>query len=185
MPMIQQKASNGQTYISEYIKNSNPYSVTKDNCSNTYTKAILVKAGVYISIHRPIIQYVEGGTVQIGPNPNDANQVSPGATFQWTPNLFLNSNTVAQPLSTPPFDITYTLTATLNGCAVSRQITVDVNVNLNPVADAGQDKTLCLGNSVQIGGTPTATPPAGATISGVIWTVPPSSSGSAAHNKTH
>ncbi|MBK8055291.1 MAG: carboxypeptidase regulatory-like domain-containing protein [Saprospiraceae bacterium] len=118
---------------------------------------------------------MRGGTVQIGPNPNDANQVSPGATFQWTPNLFLNSNTVARPLSTPPFDIVYTLTATLNGCAVSRQITVDVNVNLNPIADAGQDKTVCLGNSVQIGGTPTATPPAGATISGVIWTVPPSS----------
>ncbi len=148
--------------------------VTKDNCSNTYTKAILVKAGVYLNTQAnyPVC---EGGTVQIGPNPNDANQVSPGATFQWTPNLFLNSNTVARPLSTPPFDIVYTLTATLNGCAVSRQITVDVNVNLNPIADAGQDKTVCLGNSVQIGGTPTATPPAGATISGVIWTVPPSS----------
>ncbi|MBK8054975.1 MAG: hypothetical protein IPK35_17320 [Saprospiraceae bacterium] len=126
--------------------------VTKDNCSNTYTKAILVKAGVYLNTQAnyPVC---EGGTVQIGPNPNDANQVSPGATFQWTPNLFLNSNTVARPLSTPPFDIVYTLTATLNGCAVSRQITVDVNVNLNPIADAGQDKTVCLGNSVQIGGT--------------------------------
>jgi protocatechuate 3,4-dioxygenase beta subunit len=148
--------------------------VSKDNCSNTYTKAILVKTGVFLNTqdNYPVCQ---GGTVQIGPNPNDANQVSPGATFQWTPNLFLNSNTVARPLSTPPFDITYTLTATLNGCAISRQITVDVNVNLNPVADAGQDKTVCLGNNVQIGGTPTATPPAGATISGVIWTVPPSS----------
>lgn len=161
----------------ESVKWSNTYqnmsrtvtlTVSKDNCSNTYTKAILVKTGVLLNTqdNYPVCQ---GGSVQIGPNPNDGNQVSPGATFQWTPNLFLNSNTVAQPLSTPPFDITYTLTVTLNGCAVSKQITVDVNVNLNPVADAGQDKTLCLGNSVQIGGTPTATPPAGASISGVLW----------------
>ncbi|MBK7635345.1 MAG: carboxypeptidase regulatory-like domain-containing protein [Saprospiraceae bacterium] len=142
--------------------------VSKDNCSNTYTKAILVKTGVILNTqdNYPVCQ---GGSVQIGPNPNDGSQVAPGTTFQWTPNLFLNNNTVAQPLSTPPFDITYTLTATLNGCAVSRQIMVDVNVNLNPVADAGQDKTVCMGNSVQIGGTPTATPPAGASISGVIW----------------
>ncbi|MFZ1749419.1 MAG: SdrD B-like domain-containing protein [Saprospiraceae bacterium] len=149
--------------------------VTKDNCSSVYTKDILIKQGAFLNTtsNYPVCQ---GGTVQIGPNPNDPNQVTPGATFQWTPNLFLNSNTAARPLSTPPFDITYTLTATVNGCAVSRQITVDVNVNLNPIADAGADKNVCITESVQIGGSPTATPPpsGGATISGVIWNIPPS-----------
>ena len=115
--------------------------------------------------------------MQIGPNPNDPAQVTPGSSFQWTPNLFLNNNTVARPLSTPPFDMQYTLTATVNGCATSMQITVDVNVNLNPIADAGADKVICLSESTTIGGTPTATPPptGGATISGVLWSVPPSS----------
>ncbi|MBK8347126.1 MAG: carboxypeptidase regulatory-like domain-containing protein [Saprospiraceae bacterium] len=145
--------------------------VTKDNCTSTYTKDILIKQPAYLNTqdNYPVCQ---GGTVKIGPNPNDPAAVNPGATFQWTPNLFLNSNSVAQPLSTPPFDIVYTLTSTVNGCAVSKQITVDVNVNLNPVADAGADKTVCIGNAVQIGGSPTATPPtvpAGATIAGVVW----------------
>ena len=150
--------------------------VTKDNCTSTYTKAVLVKQGAYLNT-QALYPVCQGGTVQIGPNPNDPAQVTPGSSFQWTPNLFLNNNTVARPLSTPPFDIQYTLTATVNGCATSMQITVDVNVNLNPIADAGADKVICLTESTTIGGTPTATPPptGGATISGVLWTVPPSS----------
>jgi protocatechuate 3,4-dioxygenase beta subunit len=150
--------------------------VTKDNCSSTYTKAVLVKQGAYLNT-QALYPVCQGGTVQIGPNPNDPAQVTPGSSFQWTPNLFLNNNTVARPLSTPPFDMQYTLTATVNGCATSMQITVDVNVNLNPVADAGADKVICLSESTTIGGTPTATPPptGGATISGVLWSVPPSS----------
>ncbi|MBK6499426.1 MAG: carboxypeptidase regulatory-like domain-containing protein [Saprospiraceae bacterium] len=150
--------------------------VTKDNCSSTYTKAVLVKQGAYLNT-QALYPVCQGGTVQIGPNPNDPAQVTPGSSFQWTPNLFLNNNTVARPLSTPPFDIEYTLTATVNGCATSMQITVDVNVNLNPIADAGADKVICLSESTTIGGTPTATPPptGGATISGVLWSVPPSS----------
>ncbi|HRG39896.1 MAG TPA: SdrD B-like domain-containing protein, partial [Saprospiraceae bacterium] len=150
--------------------------VTKDNCSSTYTKAVIVKQGAYLNTQAsyPVCQ---GGTVQIGPNPNDPAQVTPGSSFQWTPNLFLNNNTVARPLSTPPFDMQYTLTATVNGCATSMQITVDVNVNLNPIADAGADKVICLSESTTIGGTPTSTPPptGGATINGVLWSVPPSS----------
>ncbi|MFN8338850.1 MAG: SdrD B-like domain-containing protein [Saprospiraceae bacterium] len=149
--------------------------VTKDNCSSTYTKTILVKQGAYINTQLNY-QVCQGGTVQIGPNPNDPAQVNPGASFQWTPNLFLNSNTVARPLSTPPFDMTYTLTSTVNGCATSVQIVVDVNVALNPIADAGLDKSICISESVQIGGNPTATPPpaGGATIAGILWTIPPS-----------
>jgi len=149
--------------------------VTKDNCTSQYTKTIIIKQPAYLNT-QDVYPVCQGGTVQIGPNPNDPAAVNPGATFQWTPNLFLNNNLVAQPLSTPPFDVTYTLTATVNGCAVSKQITVDVNVNLNPIADAGLDKTICITESTQIGGAPTATPPpaGGFTISGVLWTVPPS-----------
>ncbi|MBL0026216.1 MAG: hypothetical protein IPO98_15070 [Saprospiraceae bacterium] len=80
---------------------------------------------------------------------------------------------MAQPLANPPFDITYTLTATINGCVETRQVFVDVDINLNPIADAGPDKTICIGESVQIGGNPTATPPTkpvGATIQGLVWT---------------
>ena len=146
--------------------------VTKDGCSAYDTAQIFIKQDVFVNTPGDTA-VCQGGAVQIGPNPNDPNQVSPGATFLWTPNLYLNNNTVAQPLSSPPFDITYTLTATINGCVETRQVFVDVNVNLNPVADAGPDKTICMGESVQIGGNPTATPPTkpvGATILGLVWT---------------
>jgi hypothetical protein len=73
--------------------------VTKDNCSSTYTKAVIVKQGAYLNT-QALYPVCQGGTVQIGPNPNDPAQVTPGSSFQWTPNLFLNNNTVARPLST-------------------------------------------------------------------------------------
>jgi hypothetical protein len=146
--------------------------ITKDGCSTDFTKTIYIKQGVFLNTPGSF-EVCQGGAVTIGPNPNDPAQVSPGATFTWTPNLFLNSNTVAQPLANPPFDITYTLTATINGCVETRQVFVDVDINLNPIADAGPDKTICIGESVQIGGNPTATPPTkpvGATIQGLVWT---------------
>ena len=142
--------------------------ITKDGCPTTFTKQVFVKQGVFLNTPG-LYDVCQGGSVTIGPNPNDPNQVSPGATFLWTPNLFLNSNTVAQPVATPPFDITYTLTATINGCVETRQVTVNVDVNLNPIADAGPDNTICLGSSVTIGGNPTATPPVGGAIAGVVW----------------
>ncbi|MBK9255211.1 MAG: carboxypeptidase regulatory-like domain-containing protein [Saprospiraceae bacterium] len=142
--------------------------ITKDNCPVTYTKQVFVKQGPFINTPGSY-DVCQGGAVQIGPNPNDPNQVSPGATFLWTPNLFINNNTVAQPVSNPPFDITYTLTATINGCVETRQVHVNVDVNLNPIADAGPDKTICLGEPVVIGGNPTATPPPGGAIQGVVW----------------
>jgi hypothetical protein len=142
--------------------------ITKDNCPVTYTKQVFVKQGPFL-ITSGSYDVCQGGSVQIGPNPNDPGQVSPGATFLWTPNLFLNNNAVAQPVSNPPFDITYTLTATINGCVETRQVVVNVEVNLNPIADAGPDKVLCDGESVVIGGNPTATPPPGGAIQGVVW----------------
>ncbi|MBC7884781.1 MAG: DNRLRE domain-containing protein, partial [Saprospiraceae bacterium] len=142
--------------------------ITKDGCIFTYNKQIFVKQGPFL-LTASDYDVCQGGAVQVGPNPNDPNQVTPGSSFLWTPNLFLNNNMVAQPISTPPFDITYTLTATINGCVESRQVNVDVNVNLNPIADAGPDKLICLGETVQIGGNPTATPPPGGAIQGVVW----------------
>ena len=68
--------------------------MSKDNCSTTHTKPIFVKNGVYLNTqdNYPVCQ---GGTVQIGPNPSDPNAAT-WSELTWTPNLYLNSNTVAQ-----------------------------------------------------------------------------------------
>jgi len=48
-------------------------------------------------------------------------------TYLWTPSTGLNNPTIASPVSSPPFDITYTLTVTTdNGCSKSDQVFVKV-----------------------------------------------------------
>ncbi len=57
-------------------------------------------------------------------------QASGGMQYKWTPNAYLNDATIASPISTPPKDITYTLTilSDINGCAslVTDEIYIDV-----------------------------------------------------------
>ncbi len=76
------------------------------------------------------------------------------ATYLWTPNLFLNDNTVANPVATTPVTTTYTLHVTQNGCTKTAEVTVNVDVTLNPKVTAGFDKTLCNTSSetVELGG---------------------------------
>ena len=60
----------------------------------------------------------------------------------------MNSNTVANPLATPPVTITYTLTTTINGCQKTDQVTVTVNTNLNPIVSAtANPDPICAGKT--------------------------------------
>jgi hypothetical protein len=59
----------------------------------------------------------------------------------------------------PLVTTTYQLTVSQNGCTRIDQVTVNVNVSYNPIADAGTGLTLCKGQNVVIGGSPTGTPP--------------------------
>ncbi|MEJ7626936.1 MAG: PKD domain-containing protein [Ferruginibacter sp.] len=48
-------------------------------------------------------------------------------TYLWTPNIYLNNNTIATPVTTPDDDILYTITATSKGgCSASDQVFVKV-----------------------------------------------------------
>lgn len=81
-----------------------------------------------------------------------------GVTYTWTPATGLSSTTVSNPTftSTTPGTTTYTLTAklTATGCVKTDQVVVTVNPAA--VANAGVDKTVCLGYSTLIGATATA-----------------------------
>lgn len=89
----------------------------------------------------------------------------PGATFAWT-----NSNTsiglgaigtgnIAPFITTnnsgAPITSTIIVTPTLNGCPGTPD-TFNITVNSLPVADAGLDTTICLGDFANIGGNPSA-----------------------------
>ncbi len=77
-----------------------------------------------------------------------------GSTYAWTPSATLNDTTLANPTATPLVTTTYTVVVTdTNGCTDFDVITVTINPA--PIVDAGPDTTICLGESVIIGGSPT------------------------------
>lgn len=74
---------------------------------------------------------------------------SGGVAYQWSPSTFLSSTVIANPVSTPSQDITYTLTVTdANGCTASDA--VNVAVLPAPVAVTGPDVEICIGQSTQL-----------------------------------
>jgi gliding motility-associated-like protein len=76
--------------------------------------------------------------------------VSNGAGFSWLPTAGLDNPTALSPRASPQTTTKYFLTATLGVC--SHTDSVLVNVNPAPVADAGNDTSICSGQSVQLGG---------------------------------
>ncbi len=126
-------------------------------CSTYDTVLVTPAAVVDIGFSSPKI-VCEGEQVQLG------NDAQPGYTYSWSPSTGLTAANIANPIATPTADITYTLTSTntANGCVRSNAI--DLVVNMAEV-DAGVDKTVCSGASVQIG-----TPP----VSDYVYTWSPS-----------
>ncbi len=98
-------------------------------------------------------QYIcAGEAVMIGGTPAAAGGTTP-YTYSWTPTTGLSDPNTANPLASPTTTTTYTLTVTDDASDVA---TDDMTVYVsNPVADAGEDDTVCAGASLTLGGSPT------------------------------
>jgi len=75
-----------------------------------------------------------------------------GTSYVWSPSTYLNDPNVPNPISTPLTDISYIVTVTdANGCSS----TAGTNIILLalPTANAGNDTTILIGNSVQLAAT--------------------------------
>ncbi|RMF03524.1 MAG: DUF11 domain-containing protein, partial [Bacteroidetes bacterium] len=144
--------------------------VTQGTCTETYMHDIEITTAVFAASNGDQ-SVCQGGSVVLGLPEGQGGPV--GATYTWTPNLFLDNPNIAQPTATPPFDITYTLTVEQNGCVRTEQVQVRVDVSYNPIADAGSDQEVCVGEMITLGGSPTGTPPPadpGASIISYAWT---------------
>ncbi len=95
-----------------------------------------------------------GDNVVIGGAPT-ATGGNPGYTYSWSPALGLDDATLPNPTASPTDTTTYIVTVTDSKNCVSTD-TMTVNVQPLPVADAGPDVAVCADDSVQIGGSPTA-----------------------------
>ncbi|MBL0182826.1 MAG: T9SS type A sorting domain-containing protein [Chitinophagaceae bacterium] len=67
-------------------------------------------------------------------------------TYSWSPALGLSNPNIANPIATPLVTTTYTVTATLNSCVKTKDVTITVNSNPALVIVAVPGTTLCQGD---------------------------------------
>ncbi len=78
-------------------------------------------------------------------------QASGGNSYSWTPSAGLSDDSIANPEASPDATTTYYVTIANDDCAALDSVTVFVQGEL--VADAGQDASVCTGESVTLSGT--------------------------------
>ena len=95
-----------------------------------------------------------GSSTTIGGSPTGPA----GATYVWDNGASLSSTSIANPIASPTVTTTYSVTVTDgNSCTAVDQVVITVNPL--PTVDAGVDQTICDGQSVTIGGSPTSSTP--------------------------
>ncbi len=126
-----------------------------DGIGNTAKDTVRVKVNVVLKAFAGLDKAITlGQTVQIGANPA-ASGGFPPHTYSWSPTTGLSNPSAARPNATPSATTSYILTATdLYGNMAKDTMTVFVNLAL--AANAGPDQPVCSGDSVTLGGTPTA-----------------------------
>ncbi len=124
----------------QLILNVDPTSVA--GCAGADTINIDVLPNDFI-LHNNDTAICKGKSVQInvtGP---------PQFTYQWVPSTYLNNPTIQDPTSTPDTSITYTCNATFMGC-VPMSHSFHIDVQPNPIVNAGFDRTICNWDTVRL-----------------------------------
>ncbi|MDW8272862.1 MAG: Ig-like domain-containing protein [Chitinophagales bacterium] len=132
----------------------------QSGCTSIDSVTVIVHPAVFVNAGNDTT-ICAGNSVIIGGSPTASGGAFP-YLYQWTPEVGLSNNNVANPVATPVATTNYTvLVRDANGCT-ARDVVI-VRVNTRPIADAGPDRTLvsCPSDSVIIGGTPAATGGAG------------------------
>jgi len=118
------------------------YTVTVTNGSCTATDVVVVTVNSVIANAGTDASICLSSSSQLG--------ASGGSSYSWSPSTGLSSSTVASPVATPSTTTTYTVTISNNGCSGTDAVTVNVNT---ASAAAGNDVTICIGNTVQLAAT--------------------------------
>ena len=128
------------------------YAVDSVGCISDTDQVIVNVNPVPEVIAGPDTGLCAGNGVQLYAN---ASNGSGTYNYTWTPASSLSNPNIANPYATPTTSTVYSVIATdqSSGCS-SQPAYVSVLVGNKPTADAGPDKTICVGDSVVIGGTP-------------------------------
>lgn len=132
------------------------YTYTDGNgCTNVDSQSVIVHP-LPVADAGTDTAFCLGGVVTLGGNPT-GSAGTPGYTYLWSPSTYLSSATDANPVMTATAPGTYTYTVAVsdtNGCTVEDDVVITVWPL--PVADAGSDLEMCDGETIIIGGSPTA-----------------------------
>jgi len=100
----------------------------------------------------------EDETTQLGGDPVASGGLGGPYTYSWSPDTWLDSASSSHPVvtpsgtCTPSSSVMYTLVVTDSGCgSATASDQVKVKVCCKPEADAGPDKEVCEGESVELG----------------------------------
>jgi len=123
------------------------YTLTVTNASGcTATDAVVVTVNPLPTANAGLDKTICAGTsTTIG------TAAITGNTYSWSPTTGLSSATVAVPTATPTATTTYTLTVTNTATGCTSTDVVIVTVGTAPTANAGLDKSICIGANTTIG----------------------------------
>ncbi len=122
-------------------------------CVDYDTVVITVAPPIVINLDPPDT-ICEGSSTTLGGSPTATGGLG-DLTYSWTPTTGLSDPSSPNPIADPTVSTTYTLTVTDElGCFEEQTIVLTVSPTLT--ADAGEDDTLCYGETGRLGGTPTA-----------------------------
>ena len=124
------------------------YTVTQNGCSATVTQQVLVSSA-------PIVQVTTFDSTTFCTGGSATLTATQGTAYSWTNGATTQSITINQSGS---YHVTVTNPGGCPNSVIVANSPVTVTVNPNPIASAGVDQNLLLvaGNSVTIGGAPTA-----------------------------
>jgi gliding motility-associated-like protein len=122
-----------------------PKTITiKDSYCGTLTKTVTVGFTDNLTLS------TNNDTLVCAGAPVQLVATSPATTYSWAPATGLTNPNISNPVTTINSAVTYTVTAGLNGCVRTRNVTV--NIKPNPQINAGPDKTIVAGDAVTLDG---------------------------------
>ncbi|MCO4821104.1 MAG: T9SS type A sorting domain-containing protein, partial [Flavobacteriaceae bacterium] len=141
-------ASGGDTYL--WSTGETTTSITV-NPNETITYSVTVTDGITTDIDEvtvfvnPVPAANAGTNVTISEGESTTLTASGGDTYLWSTGETTQSITVI-----PNATATYSVTAYINDCEASDEVTVTVEAYENVTADAGADQTICIGSEAQL-----------------------------------
>ena len=124
------------------------YTVTGTTGPCTVSKTFTVTVGSTVTLA------VRADTTICSGASFNANTVSNGITFTWSPTTGVSNPAIANPVLSPTTTTTYTVTARIGTCVTTRSFTVTVNPAVT--VNAGPGSTILSGSSVQLQGSGSA-----------------------------